>query len=250
MARGSSLGLEAGEQYGGAAMTIKYRQLVVAVYELLKDPFDFPPAVRLCDAVADTWVIRTLYQRMVADLPDEERSRLRELTRRPIDLDALRVLPPNTFGHCYAKFFEHRKLSPTAQVDAWPAIAQVFEKDWVMYRFPRVHDMHHLLLGFDIDAHGEMGLQMFNVRNFREPFGTLAMASFPWTAALYGDPLRMLREIERGYRLARHTKNLLTAPLEEYFERDIDDVRAELGIVTRAHRRQQAYASTNLGAQT
>lgn len=231
-------------------MTIKYRQLVVAVYELLKDPFDFPPAVRLCDAVADTWGLRALYERMLGDVSDEERARLRELTARPIDLEALRALPRNTFGHCYAKFFEHRKLSPSAQVDAWPPIAEAFEKNWILYRFPRVHDMHHLLLGFDIDAHGEMGLQMFNLRNFREPFGALAMASLPWTAAIYGDPGRMLREIERGHRLARQTKNLLTAPLEDYFERDIDEVRAELGIVARAPRRQTAYAPTNLGVQT
>jgi ubiquinone biosynthesis protein Coq4 len=214
-------------------MATKYRQLIVATYELLKNPFDFPPAVRLYEALAESWLVQRLYRRMIADLPEAERARLCELTRRPIDLAALRALPPNAFGRRYADFFEHRELSATSQVEAWPPIAETFEKDWVMARFARVHDMHHVLLDFDVDAHGEMGLQLFNLMNFREPFGALAMASLPVTAALYGDARRMLREIDKGYRLAGTAKNLLCAPLEEHFERDIDELRAELGIALR-----------------
>jgi ubiquinone biosynthesis protein COQ4 len=225
-------------------MAIRYRQLIVAVYELLKDPFDFPAAVRLCDAVADTWLLKTAYGRMVAELSDDERERLRALTLRPIDLDALRALPPNTFGHHYATFFERRALSPTAQTEAWPEVAKIFENDWIMHRFQRTHDMHHVLLDFGVDAHGEMGLQMFNLRNFHEPFGALAMASFPLTAALYGDPARMLREIEKGYRVGGAAKNLICAPLEEHFERDIDELRAELGIRQRPPAPPRARAAT------
>jgi len=215
-------------------MAIKYRQLIGAVYELLQDPFDFPAAVRLCDAVADTRLLKAAYRRMVAALSDEEQERLRALTREPLDLGALRALPPNTFGHRLALFFEQRALSPAAQTEAWPEVARIFENDWIMHRFARTHDMHHLLLDFDVDAHGEMGLQMFNLKNFQEPFGALAMASLPLTVALYGDPARMLREIEKGYRLGGRVENLFCVPLEEFFARDLDELRAELGIRARA----------------
>ncbi len=211
-------------------MPVKYRQAAQAALELVRDPYDFPPAVRLAEAVADAWIIKTLYHRMVGALSYAEREHLRELTRRPIDLPALRELPPETFGKTYADFLDRHGLSPTAQVDAWPPIAEVFARDWIALRFARIHDMHHALLGFGADPHGEMGLQVFNLRNFREPFATLALASLPVTLFRYGDTPRMVREIRRGWGLGASTANLFHVPFEDLFAEDVEALRRRLGI--------------------
>jgi ubiquinone biosynthesis protein COQ4 len=165
---------------------------------------------------------------MVADLPERERERLRELTLRPIDHVALLRLPEGTLGHAYAAFLRDRELSPTAQIDAFPEIAGAFERDWVFARFARVHDIHHALLGFGAGPHEELGLQAFNARNFREPHAFLAMVSLPVCALRYGDPARFLREVARGWRLGGMLPNLMTVPFEEMFEMDVDAARAQL----------------------
>ena len=211
-------------------MAIKYRQALGAAIELLRDPFDFPPAVRLCDAMADFWLVKRLYARILDGLPAEVAAHLYELTLRPIDLDALARMPEATFGRRYAAFLAAHKVSASAQVDAFPEIAKTFERHWILRRFARIHDMHHALLGFGVDAHGEMGLQMFNLRNFGEPYGALAMASFPVTALKYGEPRRMLREIAKGWTMGGRAANLFVVPFEDRFDADFAELRRELGL--------------------
>lgn len=211
-------------------MSIKYRQALGAAASLVRDPFDFPATMRFVDALADFTPMTRLYARMLDGVPPARVEHLRELTLRPLDLEAMRAMPAPTFGRRFAAFVDDHRLSLTAQIDAFPEMAAMLDRDWMMRRFARVHDMHHVLLGFGVDVPAEMGLQIFNLRNFREPYAALAAASLPVSLVKYGEPRRMLAEVARGWTLAGKARNLFVVPFEERLGDDFDALRAELGL--------------------
>jgi ubiquinone biosynthesis protein COQ4 len=212
---------------------IKWRHAAEGLARLVWDPFDFFGAMIFFDGFADTPALRAAYARMLRDLAPEARERLRALTLEPVDVPALLALPEGTLGRAYGELFRRDGVTPDAQVRAHPGLAETFARDWVYLRFCRVHDFHHVLLGFDVDPQGEMGLQAFNLRNFGEPFAALAMLSAPVTALRYGGAARMAREVRRGWGLGAALPNLFTAPFEAWFEEPLDAVRARVGL-TRA----------------
>jgi ubiquinone biosynthesis protein COQ4 len=211
-------------------MALKYLQALSALSTLIRDPFDFPATMRFVDAVNDVWLVPHLHRRMLAGIPAGAVEHLRALTFRPIDLEALQRLPEGTLGRAYAAFIDGHRLSDTAQVDAFMPMATTLERSWFLKRFAWVHDIHHVLLGFDVDISAEMGLQIFNLRNFSEPFAALAAASLPLSLLRYGEAPRILREVARGWTLAGAVPNLFIVPFEEMFDTPLDDLRRTLGI--------------------
>ena len=209
-------------------MTIKLAQALTATMRLLRDPADFASGVRLFDSVADTRLLRGIYARMLANLSNDERERLREHTARPVDLAAYARMAPGTLGRAYASFFDATGLRPDSQRVVHPPVAETFARDWVYERFVRVHDFHHVLLGFSTDVWGEVGLQAFNFANFGEPFGAMATLGSPLVAWHSGDPMRFSREIAKGLRLGAQLPNLFAAPFEEWATEDLDGLRRRL----------------------
>jgi ubiquinone biosynthesis protein COQ4 len=212
-------------------MAIKYRQALRATLTLLRDPNDFPALAKLADALA-RWSLRLWpYRRMIDKLPPEEVEHLRELTARPLDLDALLRLPENTFGHGYAAFLRRNRIDPDGAIKAYPPIAHAFAADWLLMRFLRTHDMHHFLLGWSFDFANELGLQFFIVRNFQELYGALAIGSLPVSLVTHrGEARQILHEVVRGWDLGGKVPNLFWVPFEDMYERDLESVRAELGL--------------------
>jgi ubiquinone biosynthesis protein COQ4 len=211
-------------------MPLKYEPATSAVASLLRDPFDNIAAGQLVDAIADTWLMRVARQHMIRGLSQQELAHLRELTYQPLEHTALRALPSTSLGHEYAAHLERHELNPRVLMDVFPALEATASTDWVLHRYLKLHDLLHFLLDFGIDAPGEMGLQIFNLRNFGEPHGLLALASLPLSIARRGYPRQMLREARQGWRLGARLPNLLHAPLEEMLELSTHEVRRRLGL--------------------
>jgi ubiquinone biosynthesis protein COQ4 len=214
-------------------VSIKYIQALSAMPALAREPFDVSAIVKFVDALADWSVKNAVYRRTLAGRSADLVAYLRARTFEPVDLDGLAALPENTFGHQYARFFRANELSVTGQIDSYPDIVKVFERDWMTCRFIKTHDMVHLLLGLGVEPHGEMGVQVFNFRNFKEPYGGLAFLGFPFAVARYGRPLRMARDMAEGWRLGGQAENLFFVPLEDMYADDLEDVRAWVGIKPR-----------------
>lgn len=210
--------------------TLKVRKAVRAASRLVWTPLDFRQAVQFADAVADTWIVRHLYLRLADDLDPATAAHIRALNARPIELEPLLALPPNTFGWHFAHFIRDNNIAVGGQVKAYPELAESLANNWVMDRFVRVHDFHHTLLGFTADPVSEAGLQAFNFVNFGEPFGAMGIVATPLVMRAYKQPIRTLRVTAHGIRLGRVCPNLLWHPYEEWWADDIDEVRARVGI--------------------
>jgi ubiquinone biosynthesis protein Coq4 len=70
--------------------------------------------------------------------------------------------------------------------------------------------------------------------NLREPYGLASVAATPYMMLRYGKPVKMLKEMIRGYELSGKAYNLFFAPFEEMWELDFDEVRARVGLIDRA----------------
>ncbi|MEM7154403.1 MAG: Coq4 family protein [Myxococcota bacterium] len=148
----------------------------------------------------------------------------------PIDLAALAQLPAGSFGHEYARFMTTHRLHPivpTAAVDA-----AIVARNAFTVRYAAIHDMVHVLTGFDTTWPGEAGVWAF-VGGQNYSLGFRIAAVFSLLVAPFRSPLRILtawRNWRRGWAMGRTATTVLPLRLEERFEQPLADVRAALGI--------------------
>ena len=147
-----------------------------------------------------------------------------------LDLDALAAQAPGTFGHEYARFLRLNQLSPitiTGNLDP-----EMVARNAFVVRYGIIHDMVHVLTGFDTSWPGEIGVWAFvGAQNYSTAFRITGWVAL--LAALVRCPLRLgdaWRAFQRGRALAVKAPLLLTLRLEEHLHRDLEEVRSELNL--------------------
>jgi len=202
---------------------------VTALRDLLDDPEDTTRVF-----VLGLLVSRRSYPRFLARLTMDDRG-ARLLRERPtidssaIDFARLRALPASTLGGAYARYLDDKGLDPDL-FQAPPGLPEV--PAYVSKRMRQVHDLWHVLTGYDTDVRGEVALQAFSFAQTDAPASLLITLG-----ALLRFGLRdrsMLPLALDGYRRGRAAEFLPPLWLEEMWERPLDEVRRELGIVASA----------------
>lgn len=212
-------------------MPLKLLQIARAMPTMLVlEPYDLTATLQIFDGVASFGPVEAWFERFAADLDAAELDRLRELTFRRIDLDAMRALPHGSYGRSFAAFIDGDKLDPEYFLNLYPPARQAFADHWLMYRYAKVHDMLHVILGVSIWMPEEMGLQLFQFTNFREPFALGTLAAWPAVIWKFGHPRTTLREMRHQGAWGRKVKNLLLFPHEERWEQPLVELRDELGV--------------------
>ncbi|MCX4247349.1 Coq4 family protein [Paraliomyxa miuraensis] len=147
-----------------------------------------------------------------------------------VDLEALAELPDGTFGREYARFLEVNRLHPiipTDQVDP-----EMIARNAFTVRYAIIHDMVHVLTGFDTSWPGEAGVWAFvGAQRYSFIFDLAGVMSL--LVAPFMCPLRLRqawRSWRRGRAMGKQARLLLILRLEERLEQRLSDVRAELGI--------------------
>lgn len=147
-----------------------------------------------------------------------------------VDLDALARLPDGTFGREYARFLAANRLHPIVPTDR--VDRELIARNAFTVRYAMIHDMVHVITGFDTTWPGEAGVWAFiGVQRYSTTFriaGFMALLIAPFRT-----PLRMLeawRCWRRGRAMGRRARLVLTERLEERFEQRLSEVRAELGV--------------------
>ncbi len=148
-----------------------------------------------------------------------------------LDVDALRRLPKGTLGRDYADLLDANGLLPFVLSDEIDR--ELLQRNIFIARYGLVHDMFHVLTGFDTSWAGELGVWAF-----------VAAQRYSWThviavvVACIIYPLRAPLQIPRlwrnlwlGLRMGAAARPLITVELERMLDRDVDELRRELGIV-------------------
>lgn len=143
----------------------------------------------------------------------------------------LRALPATTLGGAYARYLDDNKLDADL-FQAPPGLPEPIA--YVAKRIRQTHDIWHVLTGYAPNVPGEVALQGFTYAQTGMPsaaliatFGTLRFA--PKNRA-------MVRDTLDGYRRGRDAAFLASVYWEDHFDRNVDDVRRDFGVLPAAAR--------------
>ena len=151
------------------------------------------------------------------------------------DLQDLLRLPGGTFGKEYARWMIDQGLSPDLRpTDRLPADP---DERYLLERLLEVHDLWHVLSGYNCDAAGELGMLGFTLGQRVQPRIAWHLLTAiredlrvrwknrrrPWTP--------LIPYLWRAFRRGRKARFLVPIILEDYLYLPIGTVRQRLGIV-------------------
>ena len=149
------------------------------------------------------------------------------ITSSTLSLSHLRSLPPNTVGRNYAAWLDREGVSP----DTRSSVSYIDNEEcaYVMQRYRECHDFYHAVTGLPIIVEGEVALKALEFMNTQLPMTGLSIFA-----------IMRLKPVERerffqiyfpwAVRSGLGSKELINVYWEEQLEKDVDEMRAELGI--------------------
>ncbi|KAI8320813.1 coenzyme Q biosynthesis Coq4 [Martensiomyces pterosporus] len=157
--------------------------------------------------------------------------------------EAFGTLPKNTFGYNYHNQMKRNGLTSTER----PPVRFVDSEEdaYILLRYRQCHDFYHTLLDMDISVVEELAIKVFEWRQTGLPVGLIA--------SLFG-PLRLPpHEKERFFKsylpwalqCGSVAKPIISAYWEELMERDVNEVRKEMGIWLLPERNSVTHASNS-----
>lgn len=149
------------------------------------------------------------------------------ITSQSLNIPYLRSLPPNTVGRTYIDWLDREGVSP----DTRSAVRYIDDEEcaYVMQRYRECHDFYHALTGLPIVREGEVALKAFEFANTLLPMtGFSVFAAF----TMKKSEQKRFRDIYLPWAVKNglKAKEVINVFWEEELERDVDDLRRELGV--------------------
>ncbi|KAK0717055.1 coenzyme Q biosynthesis protein Coq4-domain-containing protein [Lasiosphaeria miniovina] len=149
------------------------------------------------------------------------------ITSTSLDLPRLRALPGNTLGRTYVAWLDREGVSP----DTRSAVRYIDDEEcaYVMQRYRECHDFYHALTGLPVVREGEVALKAFEFANTLLPMTGLSVFA---AATLKKSERRRFATtylpwaVRNGLRAAE----VINVYWEEELERDVKDLRRQLGV--------------------
>ncbi|OAQ86323.1 ubiquinone biosynthesis protein coq-4 [Purpureocillium lilacinum] len=180
------------------------------------------------EATATPYFIYRLRDAMLADPTGRRILRQRpRITSESLSLPKLRALSANTVGRAYVGWLDREGVSPDTRADV--RYIDDPECAYVMQRYRECHDFYHAVTGLPIWREGEVALKAFEFANTLIPMTGLSMFA---AATLKPQERRRFFSVYLPWavRNGARSKELINVFWEEQLERDVDDLRRELGI--------------------
>ncbi|KAF2839010.1 ubiquinone biosynthesis protein coq4, mitochondrial [Patellaria atrata CBS 101060] len=186
--------------------------LIAALGEATAQPYFI---YRLRDAM----LLSTTGRRILRDRP--------RINSKTMSLEYLRSLPDNCVGRTYATWLDREGVTP----DTRSQVQYIDDEEcaYVMQRYRECHDFYHAVTGMPVFREGEVALKAFEFANTVLPMTGLSV--FAVTTLKKRERERFWDTylpwaVENGLK----SKDMINVYWEEELERDVDDLRKELGI--------------------
>lgn len=152
------------------------------------------------------------------------------LTEALADRQALRAMPEGSLGRAFLAFAERHGIDPRALIESQHEMSRDYwqldpVRQWVSDRMTVMHDLWHVLAGYDATTAGESALMCFSLP---QRVNDRALPIFI-AMSLITRRIRA-RDVWRGIRRGRRAAHLPSQPFEELLPLPLDEVRAKLGI--------------------
>ncbi|PSS12461.1 hypothetical protein M430DRAFT_126022 [Amorphotheca resinae ATCC 22711] len=194
----------------------------------LANPYRGDLIAALGEATATPYFIYRLRDAMLASPTGRRILRDRpRITSQTLSMTYLRSLPPNTVGRVYADWLDREGVSP----DTRESVKYIDDEEcaYVMQRYRECHDFFHALTGLPVMVEGEVALKAFEFANTLLPMTGLSM--FAVTRLKPAERKRFFTIYGPwAIRNGLGAQEVINVYWEEQLERDVEDLRAELGI--------------------
>lgn len=171
------------------------------------------------------------------------------ITSKSMSVTKLRALPESSVGRAYVRWLDREGVSP----DTRSSVKYIDDEEcaYVMQRYRESHDFYHALTGLPVFVEGEVALKAFEFANTLLPMTGLSL--FAVTRMMPSERKRFWNTylpwaVHNGLR----SKEIINVYWEEELERDVNDLRNELGVErppdlrdTRKALREQRKAARN-----
>jgi ubiquinone biosynthesis protein Coq4 len=147
---------------------------------------------------------------------------------KPVDLNTLLKLPPDSFGHHWATFMQANHLNP----HFFQNLQEHDDRSYLINRLHDTHDMWHIILDFDTSEAGESGMNAFTYAQSGSPTTCMLMAA-KLVRAIGGpeeNRTKMMNNICKGYQLGMTAKPFLAIAWEENWSTKLSELRNLVGI--------------------
>ncbi|KOC13949.1 ubiquinone biosynthesis protein [Aspergillus flavus AF70] len=180
------------------------------------------------EATATPYFIYRLRDAMLSDPTGRQILRERpRITSETLPLPYLRSLPENSVGRTYAAWLDREGVSP----DTRDNVQYIDDEEcaYAMQRYRECHDFYHAVTGLPTFVEGEIALKAFEFLNTLIPMTGLSMF-----AAVRLKPAERERFfalwLPWAVRSGLASKELINVYWEKILEKDVDELRGELGI--------------------
>lgn len=139
----------------------------------------------------------------------------------------LRALPESSVGRAYVSWLDREGVSP----DTRDSVKYIDDEEcaYVMQRYRESHDFYHALTGLPVFIEGEVALKAFEFANTLLPMTGLSL--FAITRMKPEERTRFWNTyLPWALSNGLGSKDIINVYWEEELERDVDDLRRELGI--------------------
>ena len=182
----------------------------------------------LGEATATPYFIYRLRDAMLAHPTGRRILRQRpRISSKTLSLERLRALPPSSVGATYAAWLDREGVTP----DTRSAVRYIDDEEcaYVMQRYRECHDFYHALTGLPVVREGEVALKAFEFANTGIPMTGLSMLA---VATLKPSERRRFWRTYLPWAVRNGSRcgDVLNVFWEEQLERDVGDLRRELGI--------------------
>ena len=219
----------------------RWRRLFDAFREMRASDGDVHAGIRFFDAM--TAILGRGEAKMIRLMASTEHGRKTlasgdSLLPALTDRDRLRSLPDGTLGREYIRFADEREIYPeqfeALLMDALGRSRIDSELDdpeaqLVIQRYRHLHDVWHVVLGYDTDPDGEMGILACAGRQngYRAHYlSAFVQALRP----VFGGDTHRLRVFLAGWRRAKRIGTLISRDWVALLEEPLDRVRQELHV--------------------
>ncbi len=151
------------------------------------------------------------------------------------DIEKLSGLPDGSLGREFARYLTDNDLDAnllreSAFIGAHRARGE--DPGYLAERGFQLHDVFHVLTGFDTTPLGEVRVVSFTVAQTPAPYPAMIIATRPLQMVLYKPELLpvVMDAITEGWALGRRARSLMAVHWEEHWESPLAELREEYGL--------------------
>lgn len=147
---------------------------------------------------------------------------------KPFTQEDLQHYPQKTLGEQFGLFLKKNNL----KLDIYARFEIKSDIEYVSFRGGQVHDIWHVVTGFDVDHFGEFALQAFTFAQTKSPIVAMFLAGDILYASGKGPAFsfKALQAVTEGFSLGCRVPNFYGVKWEECFSMDLEKLRQILGL--------------------